>query len=238
MILIVKTGDTFEALKRSARDFEDWIRNAMGPPGPAAVVHDARRGPPPRLGPGDGAILTGSPDMVTERAAWMEETAAWLRELARAEAPLLGICFGHQLLAQALGGRVEWFPGGRELGTVDVTLTEEGRNDPLLGTLPASFPAHSSHSQTVTTLPPGAVLLARSALEPHHAFRVGPRTWGVQFHPEFTEPVMRAYVERHRDALTRSGQDADRVRDAVRPSPAGALLAHFAQLVVARPARP
>jgi len=238
VILIVKTGDTFDALKRTSGDFEDWVRRAMGAAGASARVHDARGGAPPPPGEADAAIVNGSPANVTERAPWMEETAAWLRDAAARGVPILGICFGHQLLAHALGGTVDWHPGGREIGTVDVELTGEGRDDALLGGLPASFPAHASHSQTVTALPPGAVRLARSGFEPNHAFRVGRAAWGVQFHPEFDETVMRAYVERHRAWLTAAGQDADGIRDAVRPSPGAHLLARFAQLADARPARP
>src|SRR5690606_3562878 len=67
--------------------------------------------------------------------------------------------------------------------------------DPLLNILPERFKAQVTHAQSVKRLPPDATLLAGNDLEPHHAFRIGERTWGVQFHPEFSAEVMRAYIE-------------------------------------------
>ncbi len=92
----------------------------------------------------DGLIITGFPAMVTDRPAWLDGTTVWLRNVVAAGMPTLGVCFGHQLLAHALGGTVGWNPGGRAYGTIRIDQLEAGGPDPLLGGLPPTFAAHSS----------------------------------------------------------------------------------------------
>jgi GMP synthase (glutamine-hydrolysing) len=98
--------------------------------------------------------------------------------------------------------------------------------------MPPTFPAYVTHAQTVLKLPPGAVRLAETDFEPNQAFRVGDDVWGVQFHPEFSEPVIRDYIERQRGRLAGEGRDADKILRAVGPSPAGRILKHFARLSI------
>ena len=92
--------------------------------------------------------------MVTDREPWSEDTAAWLREAAAAGLPMFGVCYGHQLLAHALGGKVGYNPTGSELGTQTVELLPPAAGDQLLDGLPASFPAQMLHAQTVLQPPP------------------------------------------------------------------------------------
>jgi GMP synthase (glutamine-hydrolysing) len=168
--------------------------------------------------------------MVTDREPWGAALAAWLAEAVRREVPLLGICYGHQALADALGGEVGDLPGGVEVGTVEVATTPEAAGDPLLGEMPEVFPAPMAHRQGVRRLPPGAVLLARTAVEPHAAFRVGRRAWGVQFHPEFSAEATSGYV-RAVAARGGAGIDAEALLARVAPTPrAASVLATFARL--------
>src|SRR4030042_4477261 len=87
--------------------------------------------------------------MVTERAPWSEQAAEWLRKAVSGGVPVLGICYGHQLLAYAHGGRVADNPLGREYGTVQVRMGGAAARDELLGGLPASIPVHEGHTQSV-----------------------------------------------------------------------------------------
>jgi len=227
-LVILKTGNSFPELVQRAGDFEEWIANGLATPPERVTVCDARRDELPSPAGTAGVVITGSPAMLTNDEPWMLAAEAWVRELAGASVPVLGICFGHQLLARALGGRVDWSDDGREIGTTRVTLTPAGRHDPLLGGLGPSFVAQSSHAQRVTELPPRAEELARSERQPLAAFRLG-TTWGVQFHPEFSAEIMRAYVDRHAEAMRAEGDDPGAVRRTVTDSPAGAILARFAE---------
>ena len=180
-------------------------------------------------------MITGSHDMVTDALPWIADTAAWIRRAVDAGLPLLGICFGHQLMADALGGRADYHPGGVEIGTADITRTRASAEDPLFRGLPEVFPGHVTHSQTALKLPEGATLLATGSHDPHQAFRVGSSAWGVQFHPEFDAPAIREYIARREAELAASGRDVAAIRATVRDTPHSAsLLKRFADYCLAR----
>ena len=237
-IVLLKVGDTFDSLRRRRGDFEHWMAGGLGPTRQPLVVLDPRRGdalPEPQAIA--GAVVSGSHAMVSHREAWSEATGAWLVRLVDAGTPVLGICFGHQLLADALGGRADDHPLGMEVGTVEIELAPAAADDPLLQGLPARFAAHVVHSQSALRLPAGAVRLAGNAFEPTHAFRLGERAWGVQFHPEFDAEVMRGYIDRMARALSAQGADPAALSERVSATPAAArLLPRFARIVEAREA--
>jgi GMP synthase (glutamine-hydrolysing) len=167
--------------------------------------------------------------MITDREPWVEATAAWLHDSVALGTPVFGICFGHQLLAHALGGRVDTNPSGVEVGTVTVELTDAARDDPLLGGLPERFEANMSHRQSVLELPPGATRLATTAVDPYAAFAYGGNAWGVQFHPEFDAEVTRAHIDWYRPSLEEQGAEA--LAEAVTETPVSrGLLRRFAEV--------
>jgi GMP synthase (glutamine-hydrolysing) len=169
--------------------------------------------------------------MVTDHEAWSERTALWIPTVMEAQTPLLGICYGHQLIAYALGGEVGPNPRGRESGTVEVVLRDEARADPLFAGLPAAIRAHASHAQSVLRLPPGATWLGSNRHDPHHAYTVGRNTWCVQFHPEFSELTMRTYIDRCADELGVQGDDPAQLRESITETPhAEELLRRFAAI--------
>lgn len=218
-ILIIKTGSTYPEIEAQHGDFEAWFARVLGRAGPIISVCDVASGASlPESADFDAVIVTGSSAMVTDRAPWSEATAAWLSTWVNSGRPALGVCYGHQLLAHALGGSIGFHPRGREMGTLEVTLTEAVHGDPLFGDQPRRFPAHLTHRQSVCALPPGATLLAASAHEPNQAFRVGSCAWGVQFHPEFDENIMRAYIKRLQPVLTEEGHDVDAMLAALQPT--------------------
>lgn len=204
--LILETGQPVASMRRH-RTFPHWIRVAARLRADEAVVVDVQAGEPlPSREGFAGAIVTGSAAMVTDRADWSESSAQWLRDAAHAGMPVLGICYGHQLLAHALGGEVGWLPAGREMGTVALELHDAAEHDPLFAGLPERFAAQATHLQTVLRAPEGATVLARSVHDACHAFRWGERAWGVQFHPEFSATHMRGYVRARGEALASEGR--------------------------------
>lgn len=241
-LTILKTGDSFADVVRDHGDFEDLFLAALAPLAEARddltlAVHDARtEGVPPAPAAEDGVVITGSHAMVSEAEPWSEALKPWLVEARERGVALLGVCYGHQLMAAAFGGQSGYHPDGREVGTRRLRLTAAGRADPLFGALPTAFPAQLTHSQSVLTAPPGAEVLADNDHDPFQALRHGPRQWSVQFHPEFSEAVMRAYLAHQREALADQGNDPGARLAEVAPTPeAGGLIARFAERLVRAP---
>jgi GMP synthase (glutamine-hydrolysing) len=230
--IILKTGSTLPEIAERRGDFEDWIREGMGmTPADVDVVPVFEGACLPRPETVRAVIVTGSSAMVTAQEAWSVKSAAWLKDVFERHRPILGICYGHQLLADALGGCVGKNPNGREIGTVSIQRTEAGRKDPLLSVLSDTFWAQESHSEAVVGLPPAATLLARNQAIESQAFVMG-RAWGVQFHPEFDADIVRSYIRRRYEAIRAEGGDPERLERESRDSDTGPLLLRrFAEIV-------
>lgn len=234
-LLVVKTGDTLPNIKERCGDFDAMFLENIGELGVEARIVEVHKGEAlPRLEEIDAAIITGSPASVTKRDKWANELAAWTRDAVQANLHILGVCYGHQLLAHAMDGVVEKNPNGYEAGTISVQINDEGLVDPLLGAVARGVQTisfHSTHEDAVVELPPGARLLASTETTPVQAFAIGEHAWGVQFHPEFSEEVMKLYVQGRTAVIKanaeRRGKDPDiearRVADSVRPTPHGPL---------------
>jgi GMP synthase (glutamine-hydrolysing) len=218
--LILEAGRPLDPLRRHG-SFGHWIRVAAGLHGRECRHVDVIGGEalPPDAGAFAGVLISGSGAMVTERHDWSERSAEWLREAAHAGLPLFGICYGHQLLAHALGGAVDYNPQGREMGTVPMQLHAEAGADPLFGGLPTQIDVQATHRQSVLSPPPGASVLARSAKDACQAFRWRDAVWGVQFHPEFSTAMMRNYIHARREALASEGASHHALLQEVRPAP-------------------
>ncbi len=156
-------------------------------------------------------VLGGDQNVGEEdRHPWLEDEYDLLRELVAEETPLFGVCLGAQTLAHALGGRVDALPQ-RQAGFTEVSLTGEGRRDPVLGVLPPRFDALVGNGYGFE-VPEGGVTLAESAVQPQ-AFRVGERAWAVQFHPEARRDQALAWFATH-DDLERTLPELQRDVDA------------------------
>jgi GMP synthase (glutamine-hydrolysing) len=127
----------------------------------------------------DGVVVTGSRASVYWDEPWIDALLDWVERAADHNLPVLGVCYGHQALATALGGRVEAMDD-IEIGYRELTATTA---DPLFAGIDSPFVAFETHSDRVVELPPGGTVLAEND-RCIQAFRHGD-CWGVQFHPEY-----------------------------------------------------
>ena len=185
--------------------FRDFMR-ADGIAWDAVELDEGEAIPP--LDGYDAVISMGGPMDVFEEDAhpWLADEKAAIREAVAARGmPFLGVCLGHQLLADALGGRVETIVEP-EVGIMEVSLTEAGRADPLLAGLDATLTCLQWHGCAVTALPDGAVNLASSERCAIQAFRVGRHAYGLQYHVELTPTTVAewAAVPAYEESLERT----------------------------------
>ena len=232
-LVVLVAGDPIDSVRKERGDYAALIRETVGSAwqGPWSDV-DLRHGAT-LPDPGDiaGVIITGSSSSVTERAPWMLRAEEYLRVLEERRVPTFGICFGHQLLGQALGGEVAKNPRGREIGTVDLELVAE---DELLENASPPCRANATHVDTVARLPPGARVLGHTKLEPNAVVRFSETVWGVQFHPEMDGAVVRQYLTVRRQILEGEGIDAEALLARSDEARGGAsTLPKFAEIVFA-----
>lgn len=234
-LLLIQTGEAPDPLRARLGGFADWFRAAMqlAPEQMQVVrVDEGLALPPPREIA--GAVITGSAAMVTDRADWSEATAAWIRDAHAQATPMFGVCYGHQLMAHALGGEVGWLPEGREIGTTTITRHASTQH---ADALPDTFAAHTTHRQTVLAPPAGAQVLAHSARDPHQWLRYGAHAQSTQFHPEFTVATMRAYIDTRAEMLREEGYDpAALCAEVIDTAAARGLLQRFARAALAETA--
>ncbi len=131
-LLLIQVGSPPDDVRAREGDVPVWFRRALGPDGDALQVVRVFEGEPlPAPGEHRAAIITGSWAMVTDRLDWSEATADWIRQAMRIDMPLFGVCYGHQLMADALGGQVGYHPDGIELGCQEIECLPGMSSDPL-----------------------------------------------------------------------------------------------------------
>lgn len=230
-LCILVTGDPVPATLERRGSFATLLRAVVGSAWTGSwLVVDSRREPLPELASLAGLVVTGSPHSVTERKSWMLAGERYLVEAVAAGVPVLGVCFGHQMLAQALGGRVAQNPRGREIGTVEFELRTD---DPLFHAAERRLRVNMSHVDTVFEPPPGAEVLGSTERDACAALRFGERAWGVQFHPEFDREIVGHYAMTRADHLRDEGLDPEAVVAAAADTPSGAgVLLRFVDLLI------
>jgi GMP synthase (glutamine-hydrolysing) len=175
------TGGVFdEVALASGHELERWVVPAGDAPGRPADY--------------DAIMVFGSsthPDQ-DELFPWLPREAAFLREALDGSVPTFGVCLGGQMLARAGGAWVG--PASRsEVGWYEVELTDAGRKDPVLACLGERAIVFQWHSYSFGIPAGGAELAISSACS--QAFRVGPSAWGIQFHAEVTDEMVRLWAE-------------------------------------------
>lgn len=211
-LTILKTGRPSDALCASRGEYAQWFADALGWPLSRLDIIDATAHAPfPEFDRISGLLITGSPHSVHLRPDWSVRAGEWMLDAVRAGVPTLGVCYGHQLLGDALGAEVGLNPAGREIGVVDIEIDD----DPLFDGLPRTIPALITHSDAVNSVPEGTTVIARTPMTPISALRMGPHCRTIQWHPEFDAHILRTIVRERAgviDAETGPGS-AQRVLD-------------------------
>jgi GMP synthase-like glutamine amidotransferase len=163
---------------RPAWQFDVWqARDGQLPPDPLAY---------------QGFVLTGSVASVNDGELWMLQLADLVRLVHQARTPLVGLCFGHQMVAHALGGRVGLSPGGWRIGTAP---THYAQALPFMQPAQATISLFAAHQEQVLQPPPGARVVGGDAFAPAGALAIGSHIFTTQYHPELSLDFMRVLLE-------------------------------------------
>lgn len=165
--------------------------------------------------PGDlddvqGLVILGSPDNVTEIAAtpWMQAEAELIRKAHAAQLPTVGICFGAQLIAHALGGTVAPKTTGPDVGFFPLSINTIGQVETILAGMPWNHHTLFSCGQEITQLPPGATLLASTRTTKNACYRIGIRTFGFIFHFECDRPMTEQLIAASSDLSLKASKSS------------------------------
>ena len=157
----------------------------------------------------DGWLITGSKHGAYEPHSWIPPLEEFIRDAYAAYRPMIGVCFGHQVIAQAMGGRVEKFDKGWSVGLTDYRM--DGR----------SYAINAWHQDQVVQRPDGAEVIAHSDFCENAGLLYGDRIWTIQPHPEYDSTFIKGLIETRgtgvvpeallRDAMSKLNQPSDRM---------------------------
>lgn len=232
-ILIVKTGSTFASVQQKFGDYEDMLIKASGIEQSLVDIFDAKDESLtfPTPDSYSGIIITGSHDMITFNDDWMQDLKEWILTITDTNTPTLGICFGHQAMAEALGGKVDYRDWGPEVGYVKVKFESEAYNDKLFSCMYDKASVYQYHAQSVIDIPNNAVLLASNNIDFNQVLRYNNHMWSCQFHPEFTDEILNEYININALHLTSEGLDPYELITRLQPDEAGVkLLKRFLEI--------
>ncbi len=190
-IIILNCGPGLPEVRNEFGIAVAWIQREIDSPKFKFTSMDVYDGEMPNYDDGDAWIITGASESVYDDLDWIVELEEAIKKAIEVEKPILGICFGHQLIAQAMGGKVERNSKGWELGAYPMSDIADHH---LFNNIDANDFFYNSHQDIVADLPNGFVSLAQNKMG-NQAFYYGKRIYGVQFHPEFTHSIMKKYVE-------------------------------------------
>jgi GMP synthase (glutamine-hydrolysing) len=182
---ILQTGESPDALRAEMGDYPDFFETLLAGRGLTfrrwAVLRNAF---PDSVNDCDGWLITGSRFGAYEDHPWIPPLEAFIRQAYDAHVPVVGVCFGHQIIAQAMGGKVEKYPGGWSVGPTEYDFDGE------------KLTLNAWHQDQVTKLPPGAQVVGRTAFCENAALLYDDRMFSVQPHPEFRNDFVQGLIEK------------------------------------------
>ncbi len=201
-ILIIKCGNTYSELKHEIGDFEDWIINLTNLPTRFFTIYNLAKGE--RLAhPSNyhAAFITGMPNS-NDTFPWINQLKDWIVAARYSNFPVLGICYGAQIIAEALGGKLAPNKAGLLFGIDQIDVTTKGMIDPLFRKVGSSFDSFHFHRKHISKLPADAEIIAYSKRTECEAFKIG-RMYGLQIRPEFSPEIMKAFIDQEEEAQRR-----------------------------------
>lgn len=189
---ILQVGETPEDLRAAHGDYNDaFMRMLAGRGFEFDTYRVFNGGLPDSAHDAEGWLITGSKFGVYEAHSWIPPLEDFLRKAFKASAPIVGVCFGHQVLAQALGGKVEKFSGGWSVGAKNYEVGSQDQNATVM----------AWHQDQITQLPEGATVIGQSDFCQYAMLSYGDRALSIQPHPEFTTEFMKDLIKSKRDIL-------------------------------------
>ncbi|MDH5377142.1 MAG: gamma-glutamyl-gamma-aminobutyrate hydrolase family protein [Gammaproteobacteria bacterium] len=198
---ILQCDSIMDEYRSQFENYPEMFRTLLGTQDPTIEFEtfDVEHGHyPPTVDRCDGYVITGSKASVYENEDWIRRFGDYLRVLHESRTPVVGICFGHQLLAQALGGKTEKSSKGWGVGihTSLVVQKKEWQQPPL-----QKMSILVSHQDQVVQLPKDAELIVSSEFCPNGGFQIGSHILSFQGHPEFTKPYSQTMMNHRREKL-------------------------------------
>lgn len=204
---LLQCGNVESALQPTYGDYPALYADLLVDQPVELVTYDVQNHAPPTDPRAcDGWLISGSAHSAYDPFPWIEPTEAFVRRIVDTEVPLVAVCFGHQLLAQAMGGAVEHCAAGWGVGAHSYHLVGEPRTAGWPTTSPIRLIA--SHQDQVTVLPDGADVILRTDHCPIAGYVLGPRALAIQPHPEFTPDLSRELTTIRRPRIGDRDTDA------------------------------
>jgi len=193
-IVIISNGPGLKDVVDEFGHSSEWIPETINDSSIKYKVLKAYEGETCDINHYDAFIITGSKYSVYDNFEWITSLKNFINSIISKNKPILGICFGHQILATCLGGEVIKNSKGWELGSYNVSLTPFGSECPLFNNIDSNEVFYESHQDVVSTIPEGAVELAFTE-KANQSFSYNNFIFGVQFHPEFSFKVTRKLMD-------------------------------------------